>query len=144
MFRIFRENLDDVFGLFDLLWIGLAVFTAWRVPQIEQPEPAPATAAPTRVTRRPYLDPAGRAAVLDQVLLVVLLGRPERRRRDDLGRDRLPRSCVWARAFDSAAASACSGEWVKIAERYCVPTSQPWRFTCVGSCRLQKRSRRSA
>ena len=42
MFRIFRENLDDVFGLFDLLWIGLAVFTAWRVPQIEPPEPTPA------------------------------------------------------------------------------------------------------
>jgi mannose/fructose/N-acetylgalactosamine-specific phosphotransferase system component IID len=42
MFRIFRENLDDVFGLFDLLWIGLAVFTAWRVPQVEPPEPAPA------------------------------------------------------------------------------------------------------
>ena len=40
MFRIFRENLDDVFGLFDLLWIGLAVFTAWRVPQVELPEPA--------------------------------------------------------------------------------------------------------
>ena len=34
------------------------------------------------------LDPAGGAAVLDQVLLVVLLGRPEGRRRDDLGRDR--------------------------------------------------------
>ena len=44
MFRIFRENLDEVFGLFDLLWIGLAVFTAWRVPQPEEPEPA---AAPT-------------------------------------------------------------------------------------------------
>ena len=42
MFRIFRENLDDVFGLFDLLWIGLAVFTSWRVPQVEQPEPAAA------------------------------------------------------------------------------------------------------
>ena len=24
---------DKVFGLFDLLWVGLAVFTAWRVPQ---------------------------------------------------------------------------------------------------------------
>ena len=35
MFRFFRENLDDVFGLFDLLWVGLAVFTAWRVPQLE-------------------------------------------------------------------------------------------------------------
>ena len=37
MFRIFRENLDEVFGLFDLLWIGLAVFTAWRVPQPRSP-----------------------------------------------------------------------------------------------------------
>jgi hypothetical protein len=44
MFRFFREDLDNVFGLFDLLWIGLAVYTAWRVPQLEQPEPA---AAPT-------------------------------------------------------------------------------------------------
>ena len=39
MFRFFRENLSDVFGLFDLLWIGLAVFTAWRIPG-EEPEPA--------------------------------------------------------------------------------------------------------
>ena len=44
MFRFFRENLSDVFGLFDLLWVGLAVFTAWRVPQLETIEPA---AAPT-------------------------------------------------------------------------------------------------
>ncbi len=29
----FRENLDQVFGLFDLLWAGFAVYTAWRVPQ---------------------------------------------------------------------------------------------------------------
>jgi mannose/fructose/N-acetylgalactosamine-specific phosphotransferase system component IID len=42
MFRFFREDLDSIFGLFDLLWIGLAVFTAWRVPQVVQPEPAPA------------------------------------------------------------------------------------------------------
>jgi hypothetical protein len=42
MFRIFRENLSDVFGLFDLLWTGLAVYTAWRVPQLERAEPAPA------------------------------------------------------------------------------------------------------
>ena len=40
MFRFFREDLENVFGLFDLLWIGLAVFTAWRVPQVVQPEPA--------------------------------------------------------------------------------------------------------
>ena len=44
MFRIFRENLNDAFGLFDLLWTGLAVYTAWRVPQLEPPEPV---AAPT-------------------------------------------------------------------------------------------------
>ena len=39
MFRFFREDLDNVFGLFDLLWVGLAVYTAWRIPQFEQPEP---------------------------------------------------------------------------------------------------------
>ena len=37
MFRFFREDLDKVFGLFDLLWVGLAVFTAWRVPQPSSP-----------------------------------------------------------------------------------------------------------
>ena len=42
MFRIFRENLGDVFGLFDLLWIGLAVFTAWRIPG----EPPPTAGSP--------------------------------------------------------------------------------------------------
>ena len=44
MFRFFRENLDDVFGLFDLLWVGLAVFTAWRVPQ---------TGSPSRLRHQP-------------------------------------------------------------------------------------------
>lgn len=39
MFTIFRENLDEIFGLFDLLWIGLAVVTAWRIPQLEEPQP---------------------------------------------------------------------------------------------------------
>lgn len=43
MFTLFRENLDVVFSLFDLLWVGLAVFTAWRIPQVDEPEP---TAAP--------------------------------------------------------------------------------------------------
>ena len=42
MFRFFREDLENVFGLFDLLWVGLAVFTAWRLTQPEAPEPAPA------------------------------------------------------------------------------------------------------
>ena len=27
------RDLDQVFGLFDLLWVGFAVFTAFRVPQ---------------------------------------------------------------------------------------------------------------
>ena len=81
MFRFFREDLDVVFSLFDLLWVGLAVFTAWRIPQVDEPEPATEELA--------ELDPAGRAAVLDQVLLVVLLGGPEHRRRDDLRGDRL-------------------------------------------------------
>jgi hypothetical protein len=30
---LFFEELDTVFGLFDVLWIGLAVFTAWRMLQ---------------------------------------------------------------------------------------------------------------
>ncbi|MGZ8793914.1 MAG: hypothetical protein ACXW0F_04660 [Gaiellaceae bacterium] len=38
MFSFFREDLDAVFGLFDLLWTGLAVFTAWRIPQVDEPE----------------------------------------------------------------------------------------------------------
>lgn len=38
MFSFFREDLGDVFGLFDLLWTGLAVFTAWRIPQPDEPE----------------------------------------------------------------------------------------------------------
>ena len=42
MFRFFRENLSDVFGLFDLLWIGLAVFTAWRIPgELTEPAASP-------------------------------------------------------------------------------------------------------
>ena len=40
MFSLFRENLDVVFSFFDLLWVGLAVFTAWRIPQVDEPEPA--------------------------------------------------------------------------------------------------------
>ena len=38
MFRFFREDLENVFGLFDLLWVGLAVFSAWRIPQVAEPE----------------------------------------------------------------------------------------------------------
>jgi hypothetical protein len=39
-FDLFRENLDTVFGWIDLLWVGLAVITAWRALQPEEPEPA--------------------------------------------------------------------------------------------------------
>ena len=31
IFRAFRENLGDVFGGFDLIWVGFAVITAWRL-----------------------------------------------------------------------------------------------------------------
>jgi hypothetical protein len=40
MFEIFQDNLGDVFGVFDLLWVGLAVFSAWRIPQPEEAAPA--------------------------------------------------------------------------------------------------------
>jgi hypothetical protein len=42
MFRFFREDLSKIFGLFDLLWVGLAVVTAWRVPQMVAAEAATA------------------------------------------------------------------------------------------------------
>jgi hypothetical protein len=42
MISYFRDDLDAVFSLFDLLWVGLAVFTAWRIPQVDEPPPAPA------------------------------------------------------------------------------------------------------
>ena len=41
MRSFFREDLDNVFGLFDLLWIGFAVYTAWRVPQRMRPGRSP-------------------------------------------------------------------------------------------------------
>jgi hypothetical protein len=36
----FRESLGDVFGWMDLLFVGLAVYTAWRIPA--RPELPPA------------------------------------------------------------------------------------------------------
>lgn len=35
----FREDLGEVFGWIDLLWVALAVITAWRVLAPEEPEP---------------------------------------------------------------------------------------------------------
>ncbi len=46
MRTLFRDNLDQVFGLFDLLWIAFAVYTAWKIPRIEQAEPTAAPPAP--------------------------------------------------------------------------------------------------
>ena len=44
MFSLFRHNLSEVFGLFDLLWTGLAVASAWYALRPEQTEAAPETA----------------------------------------------------------------------------------------------------
>ncbi|MGH3105465.1 MAG: hypothetical protein ACRDN6_15345 [Gaiellaceae bacterium] len=40
----FTEELGTVFGWFDLLWVGLAVYTAFRIPQPQSQGPAPADA----------------------------------------------------------------------------------------------------
>ena len=40
-FDLFREELGTVFSWYDLLWVGLAVVTAWRIPAPEEPEGAP-------------------------------------------------------------------------------------------------------
>jgi hypothetical protein len=45
-FDLFRDNLDTVFGWIDLLWVGLAVVTAWRTLQPEEPQPAHAVDKP--------------------------------------------------------------------------------------------------
>ena len=44
-FELFRDELDTVFDWIDILWVGLAVYTAWRALQPEEPEPEP---VPTR------------------------------------------------------------------------------------------------
>ena len=41
MFSLFRENLSEVFGLFDLLWTGLAVASAWYALRPEETEKEP-------------------------------------------------------------------------------------------------------
>jgi signal peptidase I len=48
MLTYFREALREVFGLFDLLWAGLAVVTAWvtlKPDEVDRAQPAPATVA---------------------------------------------------------------------------------------------------
>jgi signal peptidase I len=54
MFSLFRENLGQVFRLYDLLWIGLAVASAWyalRPQEVEAPpdRPPPTTQLPEQV-----------------------------------------------------------------------------------------------
>jgi hypothetical protein len=54
---LFFDQLDVVFDWFDLLWAGLAVFTAWKTLAPEDPEPAPVEAPaegpPTPSSREP-------------------------------------------------------------------------------------------
>jgi hypothetical protein len=35
MVRFFVEDLDQILSAWDALWVGLAAFTAWRVPRLE-------------------------------------------------------------------------------------------------------------
>ena len=76
------------------------------------------------------------AGILLQVVLVVRLGRRPRPRVDNLGDDRvLPAPRLAARApSPPRRSSAAPGDVTKIADRYCEPTSLPWRFFVVGSC----------
>jgi len=46
MRTLLRDNLDQVFGLFDVLWIGFAIFAAWRIPRAEEREPTVTPPAP--------------------------------------------------------------------------------------------------
>jgi hypothetical protein len=43
---LFFDELGTVFGWIDLLWAGLAVFTAWKTLAPVSPEPEPAPAGP--------------------------------------------------------------------------------------------------
>ncbi len=75
MLSFFRDALGDVFGLFDLLWLGLAVVTAWltlkpdeaeglsserAVPVALPPRPEPVEAPPTPAPERHSRNPVDR------------------------------------------------------------------------------------
>jgi hypothetical protein len=51
-FDLFWEARKDVWGWWDLLWVGLAVVTAFRIPQHE-PEPEPAQSHEPRPEHKP-------------------------------------------------------------------------------------------
>ena len=73
---------------------------------------------------------------LFQILLVIVLCAPEGLRRLNFGHNALRLEAAFGASGASILASACascSGEWKKIAERYCVPQSGPWRLRVVGS-----------
>ncbi len=42
MIDFFFENLGNVFSFFDVVWIGLAVFTAWKITRPDEPKSEPA------------------------------------------------------------------------------------------------------
>jgi signal peptidase I len=46
MRSLFRDNLGTVFGLYDLLWIALAVGSAWYLVRPQEPVPEPAAPVP--------------------------------------------------------------------------------------------------
>ena len=57
MVTLFRENLGDVFGLYDLLWTGLAVASAWFALRPEETEEAADPAAERSPVTLPAPDP---------------------------------------------------------------------------------------
>ena len=77
------------------------------------------------------------------IILVIILGRIPGRGRLDRRHDRLvyaPPAPARSRRSPPRLLSFCG----KIAERYCVPTSLPWRLSWVGSWVAKKMSSRSA
>lgn len=83
----------------------------------------------------------GDAAFLE-ISLVVLLSAPEFRRGRDLGNDRSPVAAALLEPLLRRRRLLLLRLVVeKTAERYCVPTSGPWRFNVVGSWFSQKTSR---
>ncbi len=86
--------------------------------------------------RRVNLDPAVGQSALLQVLLMVIFGPPEHFRWNDLGHNRAYETALslaqllFGRQRFALPALACSRRWP---DRYCVPTSGPWRLSVVGS-----------
>ena len=76
------------------------------------------------------------------VVLMVVLCRIELaqrfERRDD--RPRRKRAFSFSARIFASAARFCSSLAKKMAERYCVPMSLPWRLSCVGSWASKKTS----